>query len=149
MPMLTTLRMRLPVCPVQAPLRTRFEKTVIMSSTAWTSVTTSWPSTMIDVPRGARRATCRTARFSVWLIPVAAEHGVDALAQAGLFGQSAEQRDGLAGDAILRVVEIDAARLRRHALAPGGIVGKERAQVEGADLLVVSPEGFPGRTRGQ
>ena len=33
-PMLTTLRMRLPVCPSQAPSRTRFEKAAILSSTA-------------------------------------------------------------------------------------------------------------------
>ena len=68
MPMLTTLRMRLPVWPFHAPLRTRFEKSAMASRTAWTSGTTSLPSTTIDVPRGARRATCRTARSSVTLI---------------------------------------------------------------------------------
>ena len=68
MPTLTTFRMRLPVCPSQAPLRTRFEKSAIRSSTAWTSGTTFLPSTRMDAPFGARRATCRTARFSVTLI---------------------------------------------------------------------------------
>ena len=47
--------------------------------TAWTSGTTSSPSTMIDSAFGARRATCRTARFSVMLIFSPREHGVDAL----------------------------------------------------------------------
>ena len=68
MPMLTTLRMRLPVWPFHSPLRTRLEKSAILSSTAWTLGTTFSPSTMMDAPLGARRATCRTARFSVMLI---------------------------------------------------------------------------------
>ena len=68
MPMLTTFLMRRPVWPFQAPLRTRVAKSAMRSSTAWTAGTTSSPSTTIDSPRGARRATCRTARFSVMLI---------------------------------------------------------------------------------
>ena len=87
MPMLMTLRMRLPVWPFHAPLRTRLEKSAILSSTAWTWGTTFSPSTTIDAPRGARRATCRTARFSVTLIFSPAKHGVDAGAQAGFLRQ--------------------------------------------------------------
>ena len=68
MPMLTTFLIRLPVCPVQAPLRTRSANSAILSSTAWTSGTTSLPSTTIDCSFGARSATCSTARFSVTLI---------------------------------------------------------------------------------
>ena len=66
--MLMTLRMRRPVWPFHAPLRTRSANAAILSSTAWTCGTTFSPSTTIDVPRGARSATCRTARFSVTLI---------------------------------------------------------------------------------
>ena len=68
MPMLITLRMRFPVWPVHAPLRTRSQNPDILSSTACTSGTTFSPSTTIEVPRGARSATCRTARSSVTLI---------------------------------------------------------------------------------
>ena len=68
MPMLMTLRMRLPVWPFHSPLRTRSEKAAILSSTACTSGTTFSPSTTIDAPFGARSATCSTARFSVTLI---------------------------------------------------------------------------------
>ena len=68
MPILITLRMRLPVWPFQAPLRTPSAKSAILSSTAWTSGTTFWPSCMMDAPRGARSATCSTARFSETLI---------------------------------------------------------------------------------
>ena len=68
MPMLMTLRMRLPVCPTQSPERTRSLKSPMRSSTAWTSSTTSVPSTTIDSSRGARRATWSTLRFSVTLM---------------------------------------------------------------------------------
>ena len=68
MPMLTTLRMRLPVWPFHAPLRTRSANSAILSSTAWTAGTTFSPSTTIEASRGARRATCRTARCSETLI---------------------------------------------------------------------------------
>jgi hypothetical protein len=68
MPMLITLRMRLPVWPFHVPLRTRSENAAIRSSTACTSGTTFLPSTTIDASRGARSATCSTARSSVMLI---------------------------------------------------------------------------------
>ena len=68
MPMLTTLRMRLPVWPVQAPLRTRSEKSAMRSSTACTSGTTF--VAVDDDRRAARRAQrhVQHARFSVTLI---------------------------------------------------------------------------------
>jgi len=68
MPMLTTLRIGLPVYPVQTPLRTRVAKSVMRSSTSCTPGTTFWPSARIEVPRGARKATCSTDRFSETLI---------------------------------------------------------------------------------
>ncbi len=68
MPTLTTLRMRLPVWPFHSPLRTRSEKAPIFSRTACTSGTTSWPSTSMCSPAGARNATWSTARSSVTLI---------------------------------------------------------------------------------
>src|SRR5918993_1732835 len=68
MPMLTTLRTRRPVWPSQRPERTSSAKARIRPSTSWTPGTTSWPSTSIELPSGARRATWSTARFSVTLI---------------------------------------------------------------------------------
>ena len=64
MPILTTLRIRLPVWPFHSPLRTRLEKSAILSSTAWT-----WGTTFFAVhddgcalwaragPRAGRRAS--------------------------------------------------------------------------------------------
>ena len=68
MPMLTTLRMRLPVWPIHSPDRTRPAKSAILSRTACTAGTTFSPSTSITASRGARSAVCRTARSSVVLI---------------------------------------------------------------------------------
>ena len=66
--MFTTLRMRFPPWPFQRPSRTRLAKSAMRSSTACTCGTTFSPSTANTAPRGARRATCSTARFSVTLI---------------------------------------------------------------------------------
>src|SRR5215470_17035674 len=96
-PMLITFRMRFPVWPFQVPSRTRSANSLIRSSTAWTSDTTSWPSTTIFDPR----------------------------AQAGLLGQLHQEREGLVRDPVLRVVEEDTRGLRRQALAAPGVVGKE------------------------
>ena len=89
MPMLTTLRMRLPVWPFQSPLRTRLAKAAILSSTACTSGTTFWPSTTMDcvLRRAQRDVQHRAVLGDVDL--VAAEHRVDVLAQARLARRAA------------------------------------------------------------
>ena len=68
MPTFTTLRIGLPVWPTQAPSRTRSANPAMRSSTEWTSGTTSWSPSRITLLRGARRATCSTARSSVTLM---------------------------------------------------------------------------------
>ena len=68
MPMLTTLRTRVPVWPTHAPERTRSEKSAILRSTACTTGTTFTPSTSTTAPSGARSAVWSTARPSVTLI---------------------------------------------------------------------------------
>jgi hypothetical protein len=68
MPMLTTLRMRLPVWPVHLPERTCSAKSAILSSTACTLGTTFSPATSTTASSGARSAVCSTARPSVTLI---------------------------------------------------------------------------------
>ena len=111
MPMLMTLRMRLPVWPFHSPLRTRSAKSAILSSTACTSGTTFSPSTTIDAPRGARSATCSTARFSVMLIFSPRNIASMRSRRPRLLGQLQQQLERLVGDAVLRVVEVDARRL--------------------------------------
>ena len=87
MPMLTTLRMRLPVWPFHAPLRTRFAKSAIRSSTACTS---RHDVLAVDHDRRAARRAQRHVQHRPVLGDVdllAAEHRVDAFAQAALLGQ--------------------------------------------------------------
>ena len=132
MPMLITLRMRLPVWPFQAPLRTRLAKSLILSSTAWTSGTTFSPSTMIEAPLGARSATCRTARFSETLI-FSPRNIASMRARSPASSASCKQQlQRFLGHPVLRVVEIDADLLDRHALAALGVIGEELAQVQAA-----------------
>ena len=134
MPMLMTLRIRLPVCPFHSPLRTRLEKAAIWSSTAWTSGTTFFA---VDHDRlalwRAQRDVQHGAIFGCVDL-LAAEHRVDPRAQARLFGELQQQLERLVGDAILRVIEVEARRLRRQAFAALGIVGEQLAQVQALDL---------------
>ena len=60
---------------------------------------------------------------------LAAEHGIDPLAQARLFRQFQQQAHGFIGDPILGVIEIKADCFDSHALAALRITGKELAQV--------------------
>ena len=55
---------------------------------------------------------------------VPAEHGINAVAQAGFLGQLHEQLEGPAGDAVLGVVEEEARRLGGHAFAAFGVLAK-------------------------
>ena len=98
---------------------------------------------------GARRATCRTARFSVMLIFSPSEHGVDPRSQAGFLGQFDEQLEGFVGDAVLRVIQEEAHSLGRHPLAALGVIREEISQMQFPDLLVVGLEGLPGLAFGQ
>ena len=134
MPILTTLRMRLPVWPFQSPLRTRSANAAILSSTAWTSGTTFWPS--CDDRGAARRAQGdvehRALLGGVDLL--AAEHGVDALAQARLLGKLQQQGQGFVGDAVLGVVEIESGGLGRRA-ARRARDPRRRAAADGVRLI--------------
>ncbi len=147
MPMLTTLRMRLPVWPFHAPLRTRFAKSAIWSSTAWTSGTTFSPSTTIDASsrRAQRDVQHRAVLGDVDLL--AAEHRVDPRAQPAFLGELDQQRERLVGDAVLRVVEVEARRLGRQALAALRVVGEELAQMQVAHLRQMGRKRLPRRAR--
>ena len=69
MPMATTEVRGLPVAPTHAPDRTRPEKSLILSRTSHTFGTTfPSPGASMTASRGARVATCSTARSSVALM---------------------------------------------------------------------------------
>ena len=132
MPMLTTLRMRLPVWPFHAPLRTRLGE---VGHLVEHGVHLGHDVLAVDDDRRAPRRAQRHVQHGAVLGDVdllAAEHGVDPRAQARLLGQlRRSSRERLVGDAVLRVVEVEAGRLGGQALAALGIVGEELAQVHG------------------
>ena len=74
---------------------------------------------------------------------VAAKHGFDAVAQAGLFGEGDEQAEGFGGDAVLGVVEEDAVCLGGEALAASGVFGEEIAQMGRTNRLEMALQRLP------
>ena len=95
--------MRLPVWPFQAPLRTRSEKSAILSRTACTSGTTFLPSTTMDAPFGRAQRDVQDGAFLRDVDLLAAEHGVDPRAQAGFLGQL--QRAASSVSSVMRFFE--------------------------------------------
>jgi hypothetical protein len=71
------------------------------------------------------------------------EHGVDAHPQAGFLRRLQEEPEGFVGGAGLRIIEVEAHRLGRHALAVCGIIREELPQMQLPDLLIVGGEGLP------
>src|SRR5262249_60021564 len=80
---------------------------------------------------------------------LAAEHGVDPLAQPGFLGEAEEETECLVGQAVLRVVEVQADALDRQALAATRVVGEELAEMNVADLRVMVAKALPGWTLGE
>ena len=149
MPMLTTFLIRLPVWPVHWPSRTRLANPAILSRTACTSGTTFLPSTTIEAPIGARRATWSTARFSVTLILSPRNMASIRVPESRLLCEPDEQSQGLVGDAVLRVVEEEAGSLGGQALAARRVVGEERAQMNVMHRPRVRLERLPRRAAGE
>jgi hypothetical protein len=74
----------------------------------------------------------------------AGEHGVDALAQAARLCQIEEQAQRLIGDAVFRVVEVDALGFGSQPRSALGVALKQLAQMAGADGFEVGLQRFPG-----
>ena len=80
---------------------------------------------------------------------VAAEHRVDAIAQPRLFRQLPQKTQGFVRDPVLRVVEIQAGKFSRHALAALRVVCEKGSQVQAADLPVMRLQRLPRWARRQ
>ena len=117
-----------------------------MRSTACTCGTTFSPSTTIVASSGAAQRGVQHRAVLGDVDLVAAEHRVDALTQAGPARQLQEETQRLVGDAVLRVVEVDAFAFDGQALAALRVGGEEVAQVGVAHLLEVLLERVPLRT---
>ena len=120
MPILITLRMRLPVWPFQSPLRSAVGEGRHLVQHG---MDLGHDILAVDDDGGAARRAQGDVKHRALLGDVdllAAEHGVDALAQARLLGELEQQRQGLVGDAVLGIVEIDSGGLDREPLAALG-----------------------------
>src|SRR5215475_15296870 len=71
------------------------------------------------------------------------EHGVDARPQAGFLRQLQEQLECFVGDAVLRVIQVEAHGLCCHALAALLVVRKEFSEMQIADILMMRFKGLP------
>ena len=80
---------------------------------------------------------------------LATEHGGDPPAQTGFLGQLDQQFEGLVGDAVLRIIQVEARRLDRQTLAAFRVIGEQFAQMQPFHLLVVGGEGLPCRPLGE
>ena len=80
---------------------------------------------------------------------LAGEHGFGVLLEAGFFGELEEEGEGFVGDAVLGVVEEEAAGFGGEAGAAGGVGVEEIAELLGADGFGVLLKGFPGWAGGQ
>ena len=93
-------------------------------------------------PRGARSATCRTARSSVMLIGSPANIASRKLGDVGRLGKRDEQRHRLGDDAVLRVVERQVAEREREAREAVRVGGEEVAQMRVAHRGAMRAELF-------
>ena len=74
---------------------------------------------------------------------LAREHRVDAGPETGGVGQRQEEADGLVGQAVLRVVEVQAVDLEGEPLAARAVLREQLAEVHVLDRLVVRLERLP------
>ena len=77
---------------------------------------------------------------------LAAEHGVDSLAHAGLRRQLQQELEGFVGNSVLRVIEEQARRFGGQTLTTFRIIGEEFPQRQLLKLLVMGDERLPGFT---
>ena len=101
----------------------------------------------VDQDRGVARGAQRHVQHGAFLRHVdllAPEHRVDPGAQAGLHGEADQQLQRVPGHPVLRIIEIDARRLRRHPFAAPRIAREQLAEIHGADVAMMRFERLPG-----
>jgi hypothetical protein len=104
-----------------------------------------------DNGRSDRRAQCHMQNRALLgrIDLVSAEHGVDAAAQPGLLSELCQELNRLISYAVLRIVEVDARRFDRHALAALGVLREQSPQMQLANLFVMRRKRLPCRPLGE
>ena len=88
---------------------------------------------------------CRTGRFSREVDLVAPEHRVDPPAQAGFLGKLSEELNGLGGNSVLRIIEVNTRRFGSDALAALAVIGEQISQMQRAHASTMRLQFLPGR----
>src|SRR5262245_14843124 len=76
---------------------------------------------------------------------IAPEHGLDALAHAGLLREPDQQAEGLLGNAVLGIIKVDAGSLCHQPLAALRLLREQLAQVQARYALIMPLECAPSR----
>ena len=129
MPMLTTVRIRSPVTPVQAPRADLVGERV---DPAQHLVHVGHDVLAVDLEGGVRRQPQRGVQHGAVLGDVdvlAAEHRVAALGDADLVGQREQRGQHVVVEQRLRQVDVQVARGEGQPLDPARVVGEPAAQV--------------------
>ncbi len=142
MPMLTMLRIGLPVWPRHAPLAYAIGE---IGHAVEHRMDLGHNVLAIDQDRLPSRRAQRDVQDGPLFGNVdllAGEHRIDPRAEPGLLGQFQQQSQRFVGNAVLRVVEVESGCLDRQALAALGVLSKELAQMQAVDLLKMGRQAF-------
>lgn len=142
MPMLTTVVIGRPVWPRQSPVRTWVAKAAMRPRTWCTSGTTLRPSAVMVSSADAEGDVEDGSVFGDVDV-LAGPHGVDAFPQAGPFGDGHEEADGVGGEAVLGVVEVQVRGVDRQVIPSSGVAGEQLPQVDAGELALVVEQGLP------
>ena len=135
MPTFTTLRMRLPVCPVHCPPRTRVaERGHAVEHVVHARHDVHAVDDDLALARRAQRGVQHGAVLG-HVDLVAAEHRVDAVAQPAFVREVDEKPHGVVSDAMLGVVEEPAGRRHGEMLGAARVGGEQLAQLGEARVL--------------
>ena len=145
MPMLTMLRIALPVCPFHSPERILVGEP---GHPVEDLVDLGHHVDPVDGQRGALRHAQRDVQHRAvlrYVDPLPGEHRVPVLLEPGLLGQLEQQAQGLVGDPVLRIIEVEPGGLGAEPLAAIRVLGEEIAQMAAHQLRMVLGQGIEGR----
>ena len=102
----------------------------------------------VDDQRGSLRHAQRDVEHGAVLghiDPLPGEHRIPVPLEPGLLGELEQQAQGLVGDAVLRVIEIEPGGLGPQPLTARRVLGEELAQMAAHQLRMVLGQGIEGR----
>ena len=144
MPILTILRMRLPVCPVHSAVADAIGEAghFVEHRVDFRHDVPAVHNNGSPLRRAQGDVQHRAVFRNVDL--VAPEHGINGRPQAGFLRQFKEQPERFVGNAVLRIIEKKARGLGGHALSAPGVGGEKFAEMQRLDFFAMGRERLPG-----